>query len=514
MIAREGGGGRRHSGCPARTTMTRRAKTDLAIAMAGLALLLLSAASVSAVTSTSPQVTMRFAAGDGSATLTGVESTSSLDFLGIPFAEPPTGPRRFQPATPKSISSSEFNATSFGAACPQPACMHARQGCPETYSEDCLFLNVFVPKGTAPKGGWPVFVWIHGGAFVEGTASVSSWSESGVFANEGVMLVTANYRLGALGWMAGGGLEGNYGLSDQREALRWVRDHIAAFGGDDSQITVGGESAGAMSILAHIASPEAAGLFDAAIVESGTIALPYGTPTEPGTFLVELSRKLGCPQDGGGDVAACLRALSSEEINSTVTEMANPGSIVPVLLLEPMELAEPFYPTIGTADLPLHPLRAFEEVSLLLLAVVLASDLALLSLSLSFPRSPSGKVQQGPAADRPESRRGGSLRGRLLGSSPHQARRGGGRAGQDLHTGALAADQEPVSFVAPRRRQVLCKRCALADRHGLHVQGVLEKGGVRSFGGGPSRLRLHLRRRLRRGRQPLDPEPRGSRSQS
>ena len=204
-------------------------------------------------------------------------------------------------------------------------------------------------------------MWIHGGAFVEGTASVRSWSESGVFADEGVMLVTANYRLGALGWMAGGGLEGNYGLSDQREALRWVRDHIAAFGGDDSQITVGGESAGAMSILAHIASPEAAGLFDAAIVESGTIALPYGTPTEPGTFLVELSRKLGCPQDGGGDVAACLRALSSEEINSTVTEMANPGSIVPVILLEPMELAEPFYPTIGTADLPTHPLRALEE---------------------------------------------------------------------------------------------------------------------------------------------------------
>lgn len=204
-------------------------------------------------------------------------------------------------------------------------------------------------------------MWIHGGAFVEGSASVRSWSESGVFADEGVMLVTANYRLGALGWMAGGGLEGNYGLSDQREALRWVRDHIAAFGGDDSQITVGGESAGAMSILAHIASPEAAGLFDAAIVESGTIALPYGTPTEPGTFLVELSRKLGCPQDGGGDVAACLRALPSEEINSTVTEMANPGSIVPVLLKEPMELAEPFYPTIGTADLPTHPLRAFEE---------------------------------------------------------------------------------------------------------------------------------------------------------
>ena len=238
---------------------------------------------------------------------------------------------------------------------------------------------------------------------MEGTASVRSWSESGVFADEGVMLVTANYRLGALGWMAGGGLEGNYGLSDQREALRWVRDHIAAFGGDDSQITVGGESAGAMSILAHIASPEAAGLFDAAIVESGTIALPYGTPTEPGTFLVELSRKLGCPQDGGGDVAACLRALSSEEINSTVTEMANPGSIVPIVVKEPMELAEPFYPTIGTADLPLHPLRAFEEgkVSLLLLAVVLASDLALLSLSLSFSRSPSKVASEVSAAGLP-----------------------------------------------------------------------------------------------------------------
>ena len=187
--------------------------------------------------------------GDGSVTVKGVEEDGAIKFLGIPFAEPPVGDLRFAPAREKVYrNGSVLDASRFESACPQPEHFPSPDLRPQSTSEDCLYLNVVVPKPKrqAPPEGWPVMVWIHGGGFGFGTGGNNAFTGS-AFADSGVLLVTINYRLGALGWLNHGDeLEGNFGLSDQRMALEWVKKHIAAFGGDPTRVTVGGESAGAM----------------------------------------------------------------------------------------------------------------------------------------------------------------------------------------------------------------------------------------------------------------------------
>ena len=186
---------------------------------------------------------------DGSVTVKGVEEDGAIKFLGMPFAEPPVEDLRFAPAREKVYrNGSVLDASRFEAACPQPEHFPSPDLRPQSTSEDCLYLNVVVPKPKrqAPPEGWPVMVWIHGGGFGIGTGGNNAFTGS-AFADNGVLLVTINYRLGALGWLNyGDELEGNFGLSDQRMALEWVKKHVAAFGGDPTRVTVGGESAGAM----------------------------------------------------------------------------------------------------------------------------------------------------------------------------------------------------------------------------------------------------------------------------
>jgi len=169
------------------------------------------------------------------------------------------------------------DATAFGPAAPQPPSkLQVLLGTRASgWQEDCLYLNVFAPA--AGDGGWPVMVWIHGGAFVGGSGSMR-WYDGSTFSARGdTVVVTINYRLGALGFLDLSQVDaerypssGNCGLLDQMAALRWVRDNIEAFGGDPQRITVFGESAGAMSIGALLAMPAAAGLFDRAILQSGS----------------------------------------------------------------------------------------------------------------------------------------------------------------------------------------------------------------------------------------------------
>lgn len=133
--------------------------------------------------------------------------------------------------------------------------------------EDCLYLNVYAPNGATPQSKLPVMVWIHGGAYTAGSAS--AYDGRVLAQKNNIVVVTLNYRLGALGWLSlpalgaedGGGQSGNYGLMDQQAALKWVQSNITAFGGDPGKVTVVGESAGGMSVCAHLASPESAGLF-------------------------------------------------------------------------------------------------------------------------------------------------------------------------------------------------------------------------------------------------------------
>ena len=197
-------------------------------------------------------------------------------FRGIPYAAPPVGDLRFRPPQPAPAWTGTRDATRFGPQAPQAvAQMEALFGVtPPVSSEDCLSLNVYTPGPDA--GRRPVLVWIHGGAFLTGSGSTPWYNGHSFAANHDVVVVTLNYRLGALGFLhlddIGGdeyGGSGNLGVLDQVAALEWVRDNIEAFGGDPGNVTAFGESAGAMSVGTLLGMPAAKGLFVKAIPQSG-----------------------------------------------------------------------------------------------------------------------------------------------------------------------------------------------------------------------------------------------------
>ena len=196
-------------------------------------------------------------------------------YKGIPYASPPIGELRWRPPVPAPAWEGVREAREFGHACLQPQAQPTSlyYGGMASTSEDCLTLNVWAPTGARKL---PVMVWIHGGALVGGSGSEPLYDGVKI-AQRGVVVVSINYRLGLIGYLAHPALSaespqhlsGNYGLLDQIEALRWVRDNVAAFGGDPGQVTIAGESAGGLSVIALLASPPARGLFAKAIVQSG-----------------------------------------------------------------------------------------------------------------------------------------------------------------------------------------------------------------------------------------------------
>jgi para-nitrobenzyl esterase len=194
-------------------------------------------------------------------------------YKGLPYAAPPTGWRRWRPPAEASAWKGVRDATKFGPACYQPkgpAGVYTSDVGP--MSEDCLTLNVWAP---AQVDKAPVLVWIHGGALTTGAGSEPIY-DGARLAERGVVVVSINYRLGVLGYLAHPelskesreGVSGNYGLLDQIAALRWVRANIAAFGGDPSNVTIAGESAGGLSVMYLMAAPQARGLFHKAITQS------------------------------------------------------------------------------------------------------------------------------------------------------------------------------------------------------------------------------------------------------
>lgn len=192
-------------------------------------------------------------------------------FLGIPYAAPPVAAMRWRAPRPVERWDVPRRADEYGASCPQPANrMFAELA--ENQDEDCLYLNVWSPQDRAPTDRLPVMVWLHGGAHRSGAGS-QRYYEGASLAKRDVVVVTLNYRLGLLGFFAhraiDGGEGGNYGLLDQRAALGWVRRNIAAFGGDPDNVTVFGESAGAVDILHLLAGGDTGALFHKAIVQSG-----------------------------------------------------------------------------------------------------------------------------------------------------------------------------------------------------------------------------------------------------
>jgi para-nitrobenzyl esterase len=274
----------------------------------------------------------------------GMRHDGVREFLGIPYAAPPTGNLRWRPPVGHAHWNTTLTATRMAPSCPQflPG--------PEriSTSEDCLFLNVYSPD--PPGTGLPVMLWIHGGAFILGSAA--NFDGSVLARKYKLIVVTINYRLGALGFLTLPSLEaespsrvsGNYGLLDQQAALKWVKRNIGAFGGDPGKVTIAGESAGGISVCAQLVSPAAAGLFRGAIIESGP-CLHQATMAEGEKTGRELVTKLEC--DKSSNELACLRAKSAEQVRS-----AMPGSLEGPLL---------WAPVIDGHVFPLQPVEAFRS---------------------------------------------------------------------------------------------------------------------------------------------------------
>lgn len=252
-------------------------------------------------------------------------------FLGLPYAAPPLGPLRWKAPAPVTPWSGVRRADRFAPICLQPGraadSVYAEYAGEQPMSEDCLYLNVWTAAPDA-QARWPVMVWIHGGAFQQGSGSNPVFVR-GDLAAQGVVLVTFNYRLGPFGFMAHpeldaarDGASANHGLLDMAAALRWVRHHIAAFGGDPERVTVFGQSAGAAGVVDLMASAQARGLFDRAIAHSFGVA-------EMATLATAREQGLDFARRAGAADLAALRALDAQALLDAY--LAQPTRFMPVV---------------------------------------------------------------------------------------------------------------------------------------------------------------------------------------
>jgi para-nitrobenzyl esterase len=267
--------------------------------------------------------------------LQGVTAGAVESFKGIPFAAPPVGELRWRPPAAAPSWTGVKSADAFGPICMQLA-MGRFEGSP--MSEDCLTLNIWRPAGASPGAKLPVMVWIYGGAFIIGASSAPYYDGTG-FAEQGVMLVSFNYRLGRFGFFAhpaldaGPGPVANYGLMDQIAALKWVKANIAAFGGDPANVTVFGESAGAISVNYLMASPAARGLFARAIAESG-FGRSNPRPLKGDRSAESFGEAFAAAHAIQGDDAAAaagLRALPADALNTAFSGLGDPALPSPIL---------------------------------------------------------------------------------------------------------------------------------------------------------------------------------------
>jgi para-nitrobenzyl esterase len=315
-------------------------------ALAGLVLLLLAAC-------TGPVAVVGTAVRVEQGVLRGLADGDVLRFGDVPYAAAPTGPLRWAPPAPAPEWSGARDATVRGSRCPQRA---AAPGVPHATAastdEDCLVLDVTVPAGTPEDAGLPVLVWLHGGGFSAGAGS--DYDPRRLALAGPMVVVTVNYRLGALGFLALPGLPGagSFGLLDQQAALGWVQRNAAAFGGDPRRVTLAGESAGADGVCAQLASPAAAGLFAAAVMQSagcGTANIvdaivpgtgPAGDTWKPLPVAEQVglaaAARVGCTRPE--EALACLRGRSVERLTDIAGVYWSPAVGTPVLPARPSDV--------------------------------------------------------------------------------------------------------------------------------------------------------------------------------
>ena len=246
-----------------------------------------------------------------SGALDGAAADGVASFKGIPYAAPPVGEGRWAAPAPALRWSTPRDATRFGADCVQNAVPgDVSHGAP--MAEDCLFLNVWIPK-LAANAKLPVMVWIHGGGFVAGSGALAT-TDGAQLAKRGAVVVSFNYRLGRFGFFAHPALEGaNWGLREQTAALTWVKRNFAAFGGDPANVTIFGESAGGESVARLMASPATGGLFAKAIAASGG-----GRDRWPALADAQVKGSAFAEKAGAADLAA-LRALPADTVRGGIT---------------------------------------------------------------------------------------------------------------------------------------------------------------------------------------------------
>lgn len=230
----------------------------------------------------------------------GVCDSDVNSFLAIPYAKPPINDLRFS-AAEEYTGASLINATALPPFCPQSASV--------SQSEDCLYLNVYQPSsGSSNK---PVMVWFHGGSFVEGGSADPTFDGSILAANQDVIVVTVNYRLGALGWLDTS-LGTNFGLTDAVAALSWIQKNIGAFQGDKSSVTIFGESSGATLVRTLLMTPAASGMFARAIMQSDPMAYGLNNETAMASLSATFLSRLGCSDDD----TTCLLSASIDDVLS------------------------------------------------------------------------------------------------------------------------------------------------------------------------------------------------------
>jgi para-nitrobenzyl esterase len=267
-------------------------------------------------------------------TVEGLQVKGVREFLGIPYAAPPVGDLRWRLPIATKPWEGVRRAMQFGPACAQVTTLGAFAG-PTNNNEDCLTLNVFTPGiGTSSK--LPVLIWIHGGGNMDGSSR--DYDASRLAALGKTVVVTINYRLGLLGWLAHPALDAeghpfaNYGLLDQQLALKWVKDNIAAFGGDPGNVTLGGQSAGSIDAEANVASPLATGLFQRAIFESVVFdGIPLQAAEKTGT---DFAAAAGCGKGATPEVAACLRRLPVQRIMQLAGTESAQGPYISILIAD------------------------------------------------------------------------------------------------------------------------------------------------------------------------------------
>ena len=276
-------------------------------------------------------------------------------FLGIPYAASPTGALRFQAPAPPEPWDGTRDAIACGPTPPKPdypAPFDTIFAEPSIAGDDWLNLNVWTPD---PDGsGLPVMVWIHGGAFANGNSAIPLY-DGHAFARDRVVLVSINYRLGIDGFALLPDVPANRGLLDQVAALEWVRDNISAFGGDPANVTIFGESAGAMSVVTLLAMPKAAGLFARAIAQSGA-AQAAAPPADAALVTTELGRALSATVTASSLAQVDLPALITAQaaVRDALSASPDPARFGASIVASTM----PFIPVIDGDSLPEHPLAA------------------------------------------------------------------------------------------------------------------------------------------------------------